>query len=51
MRGLKKVDTKILLGMQIYHNYIREHEALKGKTTAEARGIVIEGGNKWMTLI
>ena len=35
MRGLKKVDTKILPGMQIYHNYIRGHEALNGKTPAE----------------
>jgi transposase-like protein len=51
MRGLKKVDTKILPGMQIYHNFIREHEGLDGKTPAEACGIVIEGKNKWMTLI
>ena len=28
MRGLKKVDTPILKGCQIYHNYIREHQAL-----------------------
>jgi transposase-like protein len=51
MRGLKKVDTKILPGMQIYHNYVRPHEALDGKTPAEACGIVVEGENKWMTLI
>jgi putative transposase len=31
MRGLKKIDTLILKGCQIYHNYIREHQAL-GKT-------------------
>ena len=51
MRGLKKVGTKVLPGMQIYHNYIRPHEALNGKTPAEACGIVVEGENKWMTLI
>jgi transposase-like protein len=51
MRGLKKVDTKILPGMQIYHNYVRPHEALDGKTPAEACGIVVEGENKWLTLI
>ncbi len=51
MRGLKKVGTKVLPGMQIYHNYIRPHEALDGKTPAEACGIVVEGENKWMTLI
>lgn len=51
MRGLKKKDTKILSGYQIFHNYIRPHEALKGKTPAEACGIKVEGENKWITLI
>jgi len=51
MRGLKKVDTPILTGYQIYHNYIREHDALDGKTPAELAGIKIEGNNKWMTVI
>lgn len=51
MRGLKKRDTPILKGYQIFHNYIREHEGLKGKTPAEACGITIEGKNKWLTLI
>ena len=51
MRGLKKVDTKVLPGMQIYHNFVRPHEALDGKTPAEACGIVVEGENKWITLI
>ena len=51
MRGLKKVDTPILTGYQIFHNYIREHGGLDGKTPAEACGIIIEGENKWITLI
>ena len=51
MRGLKISDTKILPGYQIYHNYFRPHEALKGKTPAEVSGIVIEGENKWKTVI
>lgn len=51
MRGLKKDDTVILQGMQIYHNYIRPHEALKGKTPADACGIEVTGNNKWLTLI
>lgn len=51
MRGLKKVDTPILTGYQLYHNYFREHEALDGKTPAELAGIKIEGKNKWITLI
>ena len=51
MRGLKKKDTPILTGYQIFHNYIRPHQGLKGKTPAEACGITIEGKNKWITLI
>lgn len=31
-RGLKKFDTPILTGYQIYHNYIRPHEGLEAKT-------------------
>jgi hypothetical protein len=34
MRGLKKVDTPILKGYQIFHNYIRPHEGLDGRTRA-----------------
>lgn len=51
MRGLKKKDTAILPGYQIYHNYIRPHESLDGKTPAEACGIKVLGPNKWITLI
>ena len=46
MRGLKSTDTPILDGYQIYHNYVRPHEGLKGKTPAEACGIKVEGDNK-----
>ncbi|MFB3888216.1 MAG: transposase [Candidatus Bathyarchaeia archaeon] len=51
MRGLKQKNTPILSGYQLFHNYIRPHEALSGKTPAEACGITIEGENKWKTLI
>lgn len=51
MRGLKTPNTPILKGYQIYHNYVRPHEALEGKTPAEVCGITVEGENKWMTLI
>jgi len=51
MRGLKKTDTPIISGYQIYHNYMRPHEALNGKTPADACGIKIEGENKWITVI
>jgi hypothetical protein len=51
MRTLEIPDTPILTGMRIYHNYIRPHMALDGKTPAEMAGIKIEGENKWLTLI
>jgi putative transposase len=51
MRGLKKPETPIIPGYQIYHNYLRPHEALEGKTPAEVCGIEIQGENKWITLI
>jgi transposase-like protein len=51
MRGLKTDKTAILQGYQLYHNFIRPHQALNGKTPSEACGITIEGENKWKTLI
>ncbi len=39
MRGLKINDTPILTGYQIYHNYIRPHMGLEGKTPSEVAGI------------
>ena len=51
MRGLKKPETPIIPGYQIYHNYVRPHEALQGKTPADACGIEVQGKNKWLTLI
>lgn len=51
IRGLKKPDTPVLTGYQIFHNYVRPHEALDGRTPAEAAGIKVEGENKWLTLI
>jgi len=51
MRGLKRADTPILKGYQLFHNYIRPHEGLEGKTPSEACGIEVKGKNKWVTLI
>lgn len=50
-RNLKKTDTPILVGMQIYHNYVRPHMALKGRTPADLAGIRVKGENKWLTII
>jgi transposase InsO family protein len=51
MRTLKRSDTPILAGYQLFHNYIRPHEALDHKTPAEAAGIQVKGRDKWLTLI
>ena len=51
MRSLKKPDTPILTGMQIFHNYVRPHMALDGKTPSQAAGIDVQGENRWLTLI
>lgn len=52
IRGLKKDNSPVIEGMEIYHNFIREHTGLPNKITpAEAAGIKIEGENKWKTII
>jgi hypothetical protein len=51
MRGLKNLDSPILKGIQVYHNFIKPNEGLKGKTPAEAAGIKVEGDNKCLTII
>ena len=45
------MDSPILSGYQLFHNYIRAHQELDGKTLAEKCGIKVEGENKWITLI
>lgn len=50
-RGIKKEDSIMFDGYQIFHNYLRPHMGLEGKTPAQACGIEIEGDNKWKTLI
>jgi len=51
-RGLKKMSTPIIKGLQVFYNFIRHHSALKEhKTPARQAGIIVEGHNKWKTLI
>ena len=45
------MDTPIIEGYRIYHNFIRGHQALDGKTPADIASIKVEGNNKWITLI
>ena len=53
VRGLKREDSAILTGLQLYHNFIRPHLGLADPTMtpAEAAGILVEGNDKWRTLI
>ncbi|MGP8125435.1 MAG: DDE-type integrase/transposase/recombinase [Nitrososphaerales archaeon] len=51
MRSLKREDSPVIGGMQIFHNYVRPHMGLNGRTPAEAAGIKVEGENKWLTII
>ncbi len=45
------MDTPIMKGTQIYHNFIKPHQGIQGRIPAEAAGIKVEGENKWLTLI
>lgn len=51
VRGVKKDDSPLIKGLQIYHNYMRPHMGLNGETPAEKAGIKVEGQDKWLTLI
>ena len=52
VRGLKKDDSAIITGLQLYYNHVRHHLGLPDDMTpGEAAGIHIEGDNKWKTLI
>ncbi len=51
VRGLKREDSPLIEGMRIYHNYVRPHMGLDGKTPINLAGIQVEGNDKWLTLI
>jgi putative transposase len=50
-RNLKTDSSPILTGMQLFHNYVRPHMGLNGKTPADLVGIDVRGKDKWLTLI
>jgi hypothetical protein len=51
VRGVKREDSPLIAGLQIYHNNVRPHMGLDNKTPAEVAGIKVEGNDKWLTLI
>lgn len=52
MRGLKKPETALLFldGWLVHYNFLRPHEALKGKTPAEKAGIEYPYKN-WLDVV
>ena len=50
-RGLKRFDTAVIAGMWVYYNHTKKHIGLDGRTPAEASKILIDGRNKWHTII
>jgi transposase-like protein len=51
VRGVKKEDSPLIEGLRIYHNFVRPHMGLNGKTPADLAGIRVKGEDKWVTLI
>lgn len=52
MQSLERSNTQIDAGMEVYHNYVRLHETLDGKTPpSEIAGIKVQDENEWLTLI
>jgi len=52
-RGMDHIESaqESMDAERIFYNFFRPHQALDGKTPAEASGIIVEGDNKWVTLI
>lgn len=50
-RGLKRMDTHVIEGMRVYYNYTKKYGALDGQTPAQASKIIVDGKNKWKTII
>lgn len=50
MRSLKRPDSPVIEGMRIHHN-TRPHTGLGGISPCDRIGMVVEGDNKWVTLI
>jgi hypothetical protein len=52
MRALRTLESATLDGQRVYYNHIRPHQALNGKTPAEAAGLESHiDCNKWERLI
>jgi transposase-like protein len=50
-RGWKSAKTPIAEGQRIHYNFVKPHMALGGKTPAQEAGLVLEGEDKWLSLL
>ena len=50
-RGIKNMDSPLFDGFQTFYNFSKKHGSLDKKTPAEMAGILVEGNNKWKTII
>ena len=48
---MKTNNSPMIQGYEVYHNFIKPHMGLNGKTPADMEGIEILGENKWKTII
>ena len=51
IRGFSSKDPAPLRLLIVYHNFMRPHGGLGGRTPAEAAGVTIDEPDKWLTLI
>ncbi len=50
-RGIKKMSSPLFTGYQTFYNFSKKHGGIGKKTPAEKAGIIVDGNNKWKTLI
>ncbi len=50
-RGIKKMNSPLFDGFQIYYNFSKKHGGIGNKTPAEMAKIEVDGANKWKTII
>ena len=50
-RGIKKMNSPLFDGFQTYYNFSKKHGGIGKKTPVEMAGILVDGSNKWKTII
>ena len=50
-RGIKKMNSPLFAGFQTFYNFSKKHGGIGKKTPAELAGILVDGSNKWKTII